>query len=124
MEEVTLELEDPAIWQDPPKAQELGKERARLTGELDVIDRTTRGLAEAGELLDLAEAEGDESAARDIEGETQRLEGQVRQLEFKRMFNGKMDSHSAFLDIQAGAGGTEAQDWAQMLLRMYLRWAA
>jgi peptide chain release factor 2 len=124
LEEVTLELEDPAIWQDPPKAQELGKERARLTTELGVIDRTTRGIAEADELLDLAEAEADESAARDIDAEAQRLETEVRNLEFKRMFNGEMDSHSAFLDIQAGAGGTEAQDWAQMLLRMYLRWGA
>ncbi len=124
MEEVALELEDPGIWQDPPKAQELGKERARLTTELATIDRTTSGITEAGELLDLAEVEADESAARDIDAEAQRLEAEVRQLEFKRMFGGEMDSHSAFLDIQAGAGGTEAQDWAQMLLRMYLRWGA
>ncbi len=124
MEEVTLELEDPGIWQDPPKAQELGKERARLSTELAIIDRTTSGITEAGELLDLAEVEADESAARDIDAEAQRLEAEVRKLEFKRMFNGEMDSHSAFLDIQAGAGGTEAQDWAQMLLRMYLRWGA
>src|SRR6185437_7023901 len=74
--------------------------------------------------LELAESEGDEAAARDIEGDAGRLEGMVRHLELKRMFRGEMDSHSAFLDIQAGAGGTEAQDWAQMLLRMYLRWAA
>ena len=124
LEEVTLELEDPAIWQDPPKAQELGRERARLSTELSVIERTSQGISEAGELLDLAEAEADESAARDIETEAQRLESDVRKLEFKRMFSGEMDSHSAFLDIQAGAGGTEAQDWAQMLLRMYLRWGA
>ena len=119
-----LELEDPRIWQDPQKAQELGKERARLTSELATIDRTTTGIAEAGELLDLAEVDADESAARDIDAEAQRLEAEVRKLEFKRMFGGEMDSHSAFLDIQAGAGGTEAQDWAQMLLRMYLRWGA
>ncbi|HTC51879.1 MAG TPA: PCRF domain-containing protein, partial [Steroidobacteraceae bacterium] len=122
MEEVSLELEDPAIWQDPAKAQELGKERARLSAELTVIERTSQGIGEAVELLELAEAEGDESAAGDIDAEAQRLEAEVRKLEFKRMFNGEMDSHSAFLDIQAGAGGTEAQDWAQMLLRMYLRW--
>jgi peptide chain release factor 2 len=124
LEEVGLELEDPAIWQDPTKAQELGKERAHLSAELGIIDRTTQGIAEAGELLDLAEAEADEPAARDIETEAQRLESDVRKLEFKRMFSGEMDAHSAFLDIQAGAGGTEAQDWAQMLLRMYLRWGA
>jgi len=72
----------------------------------------------------MAERENDESTARDIEHDTGALEADVRRLEFKRMFRGEMDSHSAFLDIQAGAGGTEAQDWAQMLLRMYLRWGA
>jgi peptide chain release factor 2 len=75
-------------------------------------------------LLELAERENDESTASDIERESDALEAGVRRLEFKRMFRGEMDSHSAFLDIQAGAGGTEAQDWAQMLLRMYLRWGA
>jgi len=88
------------------------------------MDKATKGIAEAAELLDLAESEGDEGAARDIESEAGRLESAVRRLELKRMFSKEMDSHNAFLDIQAGAGGTEAQDWAQMLLRMYLRWAA
>ncbi len=76
------------------------------------------------ELLELAESEQDESTAQAIERDTGKIETAVRQLEFKRMFRGEMDSHSAFLDIQAGAGGTEAQDWAQMLLRMYLKWGA
>ncbi|HTY49581.1 MAG TPA: peptide chain release factor 2 [Steroidobacteraceae bacterium] len=124
MEEVALELEDPGIWSDPPRAQQLGKERARLAAELAAIDRTTQGIADTGELLDLAEGDNDEAAARDIAREAGRLEADVRRLEFKRMFGGEMDAHSAFLDIQAGAGGTEAQDWAQMLLRMYLRWGA
>ncbi len=118
------ELEDPKVWQDPARAQELGRERARLSGAVDEIDRTTKGIADAVELLALAEGEDDEAAARDIEADAQRLEADVRHLELKRMFHGEMDSHNAFLDIQAGAGGTEAQDWAQMLLRMYLRWAA
>ncbi len=112
------------MWSNPARAQELGRERARLSADVGEIERTTKGIADAAELLELAETENDEAAARDIEQDTQRLEGQVRQLEFKRMFSGQMDSHNAFLDIQAGAGGTEAQDWAQMLLRMYLRWAA
>ena len=124
LEEVARELEDPKVWSDPARAQDLGRERARLTGDVGEIDRTTRGIAESVELLELAEAEGDEGAARDVERDAQRLEGEVRHLELKRMFRGEMDSHSAFLDIQAGAGGTEAQDWAQMLLRMYLRWGA
>jgi peptide chain release factor 2 len=123
LEEVARELEDPTVWSNPARAQELGRERARLSADVGEIDRTTKGVEDASELLGLAEAENDEPAARDIERDAQRLEGEVRHLELKRMFAGKMDSHNAFLDIQAGAGGTEAQDWAQMLLRMYLRWA-
>jgi peptide chain release factor 2 len=81
-------------------------------------------LGNASELLELAEAEDDAGAFGDLEREAPELENRVRQLELRRMFRGEMDSHSAYLDIQAGAGGTEAQDWAQMLLRMYLRWGA
>jgi peptide chain release factor 2 len=124
LEEVARELEDPAIWSNPARAQELGRERARLSSDVEEIDRATTGIAETSELLELAASEADESAAADIERDGQRLEAAVRHLELKRMFRGEMDSHSAFLDIQAGAGGTEAQDWAQMLLRMYLRWGA
>ncbi|HEY0767255.1 MAG TPA: peptide chain release factor 2 [Steroidobacteraceae bacterium] len=124
LEEVARELEDPAVWSNPARAQELGRERARLTSDVGEIERTTKSIGDAAELLELAEAEGDEPAARDIERDAQRLEADVRHLELKRMFRGEMDSHGAFLDIQAGAGGTEAQDWAQMLLRMYLRWGA
>jgi peptide chain release factor 2 len=124
LEEVNRELEDPAVWSKPEAAQELGRERARLAQDIEEIDRTTGSISSAGELLGLAESENDEATFRDLETEASRLEGAVRRLEFKRMFRGEMDAHSAFLDIQAGAGGTEAQDWAQMLLRMYLRWAA
>jgi peptide chain release factor 2 len=121
---VTRELEDPSVWSNQERAQELGRERARLAAAVEEIDRASKGIADATELLELAESENDEAAARDIESEAQPLEADVRRLELKRMFNKEMDSHNAFLDIQAGAGGTEAQDWAQMLLRMYLRWAA
>ncbi|MDB6157875.1 MAG: peptide chain release factor 2 [Gammaproteobacteria bacterium] len=124
LEEVGRELEDPAVWSNQERAQELGRERARLAAAVEEIDRASKGIADAAELLELAEGENDEAAARDIESEAVPLEADVRRLELKRMFNKEMDSHSAFLDIQAGAGGTEAQDWAQMLLRMYLRWGA
>jgi peptide chain release factor 2 len=124
LEEVGRELEDPSVWSNQERAQELGRERARLAAAVEEIDRTSKGIADASELLELAESENDEAAARDIESEAVPLEADVRRLELKRMFNNEMDSHSAFLDIQAGAGGTEAQDWAQMLLRMYLRWGA
>jgi peptide chain release factor 2 len=92
--------------------------------ELEELDRTSNAVNDATQLLELAESENDESTAREIERDANALEAGVRKLEFKRMFRGEMDAHSAFLDIQAGAGGTEAQDWAQMLLRMYLRWGA
>ena len=88
------------------------------------MDKSTGAITSTAELLELAESEDDEGMAKEIERDAARLETDVRKLEFKRMFRGEMDSHNAFLDIQAGAGGTEAQDWAQMLLRMYLKWAA
>ena len=87
------------------------------------LDGLTRGLRDAGELLEVAAEEGDDGTVVEIEADAARLSREVERLEFQRMFPGKMDSHNAFLDIQAGAGGTEAQDWAAMLLRMYLKWA-
>jgi peptide chain release factor 2 len=88
------------------------------------MDKSTGAISSAVELLELAESENDEGMAKEIERDAAKLETDVRKLEFKRMFRGEMDSHNAFVDIQAGAGGTEAQDWAQMILRMYLKWAA
>lgn len=120
--EVSRELEDPAIWNTPDKAQELGRERSRLEQVVGTLDGIRSGLKDTGELLDMIVAENDESMLNEVERDVARVEREVKQLEFQRMFPGEMDSHSAFLDIQAGAGGTEAQDWAQMLLRMYLRW--
>jgi peptide chain release factor 2 len=87
------------------------------------LDKLTRGLRDGTELLELAEAESDNGTAAEVEADALQLAKEVERLEFQRMFPGEMDSHSAFLDIQAGAGGTEAQDWAAMLLRMYLKWA-
>jgi peptide chain release factor 2 len=87
------------------------------------LDRLKRSLNDAGELIDLAAEESDSATVQEIEADVGRAASEVERLEFQRMFPGKMDSHNAFLDIQAGAGGTEAQDWAAMLLRMYLKWA-
>ncbi len=112
------------MWSQPERAQQLGRERARLSADLQQIERVDAGLRDAMELLELAEADNDAAAAAEIDREARGLETAVRRLELQRMFRGEMDSHHAFLDIQAGAGGTEAQDWAQMLLRMYLRWGA
>ena len=114
----------PDIWNKPERAQELGRERARLTQELDQLDRARSAITDASELLELAESEDDAATFAELERDAPGIEAQVRKIEFKRMFRGEMDSHSAYLDIQAGAGGTEAQDWANMLMRMYLRWGA
>ena len=111
------------MWNVPERAQELGRERAKLEEVVQGLDVLRRGLDDAAELLDLAEGENDLGAVAEIETDVGKLSAAVEKLEFQRMFPGKMDSHNAYLDIQAGAGGTEAQDWAQMLLRMYLKWA-
>ncbi|MDR3446763.1 MULTISPECIES: peptide chain release factor 2 [Dyella] len=123
LEEVSRELESPTVWDDPPRAQELGRERARLDTIVNGIDSLTAGLIDAGELLDMAAADSDEDTIQSVVTDLAGLEAKVAKLEFQRMFSGKMDANNAFVDIQAGAGGTEAQDWAEILLRMYLRWA-
>jgi peptide chain release factor 2 len=120
--EVLRELENPRIWDDPEKAQALGKERAELGKIVETVRNLQTGLAEAEELLNLAREEEDAETAAEIRRDLERLDRQLSDLEFSRMFSGEMDSHNAFLDIQSGSGGTEAQDWAEMLLRMYLRW--
>ncbi len=116
------ELESSDIWNTPDKAQALGRERAALDKVVGGIRTITVGLDSAAELLDLAEAEQDDETAQAVAADMEGQAKHVEALEFRRMFSGKMDSHNAFVDIQAGAGGTESQDWAEMLLRMYLRW--
>lgn len=120
--EVLRELEDPTVWNDQERAQTLGRERSALEGVVVTLDELINGLADAGELLEMAVEEGDEAAVTSIEDELSGFEKLVSDLEFRRMFSGETDPCNAFVDIQAGSGGTEAQDWAEMLLRMYLRW--
>jgi len=121
--EVTRELEDPTIWNDPERAQELGRERARLEEVVLTLNNMTQALQDASELLEIAAEEGDRETLDAVDSDLQVLEADIAKLEFRRMFSGEMDEANAFLDIQAGSGGTEAQDWAEMLLRMYLRWS-
>jgi len=116
------ELEDPAVWNKPEYAQELGRERARLEKVVTLLTGLSRQLDDAGELLELAVEEDDAATLEEVAVELEKAEEQLANLEFQRMFAGEMDANNAFLDIQAGSGGTEAQDWANMLLRMYLRW--
>ncbi len=120
--EVLRELEDPKIWDDPEKAQTLGKERGQLELVVNNLVRLDKGIADAEELLAMAVEEDDEDSVEMVALDLDACEKDVAGLEFRRMFSGEMDTNNAFLDIQAGAGGTEAQDWAEMLLRMYLRW--
>jgi peptide chain release factor 2 len=110
------------VWRDAERSQALGRERAQLKETVDTFERLGAGLSEAMELLDLARAEEDDSTVAAVEQDLERLDRELSALEFQRMFSGEMDHANAFLDIQAGSGGTEAQDWAEMLLRMYLKW--
>lgn len=110
------------MWDDAQRAQELGRERARLENEVDVIDEIASGVSDARELLELAVEEGDEDTVQSVTADIENIQSRLEALEFRRMFSGEMDPANAFIDIQAGSGGTEAQDWANMLLRMYLRW--
>ena len=123
LEEVERELEHPDVWNDSARAQALGRERSQLDKVVNGIRELKDGLAGSSELLDLAEMEDDEDTALAVVDDIDRYQKGVEAIEFQRMFSGKMDGCNAFVDIQAGAGGTEAQDWAEMLLRMYLRWA-
>lgn len=122
MEEIERELEQGETWSDPDRAQALNKERLQLAELIRSLDDASGGLDDAEEMLELADAEDDADTASAVEADTDRLEKVVTNLEFRRMFSGEMDDRHAYLDIQAGSGGTEAQDWAEMLLRMYLRW--
>ncbi|NCT71282.1 MAG: peptide chain release factor 2 [Xanthomonadaceae bacterium] len=122
LEEVNRELESPDIWNNAEYAQQLGRERSLLDKTVNGIRDIEDGLTGASELLELAEMENDEDTASAVVADVERYAVHVDKLEFQRMFSGKMDSSNAFVDIQAGAGGTEAQDWAEILLRMYLRW--
>ena len=120
---VELVLGEPDVWNKPEQAQELGRERSSLELVVKTIEDLDSGVADARELLTMAVEEEDEDTVADVETDMAALEAQLAKLEFRRMFSGAMDQNSAFLEIQSGSGGTEAQDWAEMLLRMYLRWA-
>nr|WP_207798151.1 peptide chain release factor 2 [Bermanella marisrubri] len=122
LQEVELELGQPEIWNEPEKAQELGRERSALEAVVQTIDDMDTGLSDCDELLQMSVAEDDADSVDEVVSELNELQAKLEKLEFRRMFSGEADENSAYLDIQAGSGGTEAQDWAEMILRMYLRW--
>ncbi|MBF2719616.1 peptide chain release factor 2 [Psychrobacter sp. N25K4-3-2] len=123
LEEVNLELENPELWNDPERATKINKEKSHLDGVIDVVVSLETTLEDASAMLELAVEEDDESLLADVQTELDNAEKRVADLEFRRMFSGEMDPNNCYLDIQSGSGGTEAQDWAEMLLRMYTRWA-
>ena len=122
LEEVKLELENPDVWSNPEKAQSLGKERVQLDNLCETFSKSNSILSDAKELLEMAESENDVDTVNGLLTDLEKTENLISKYEFERMFSGEMDRNSAYLDIQSGSGGTEAQDWAEMILRMYLRW--
>ena len=122
LEEVNLELENPELWNDPERATKISKEKSQLDNVIGVITALDDKLEDAKAMIDLAVEADDATLLADVQAELDEAEAKVADLEFKRMFSGEMDGNNCYVDIQSGSGGTEAQDWAEMLLRMYLRW--
>ncbi|MGL4249767.1 MAG: peptide chain release factor 2 [Aeromonas sp.] len=122
LEEVNAELEQPDVWNEPERAQALGKERVALENVVGTIDTLTQGVDDVEMLVSLAVEGEDEETFLEAIAESEQLEAKLVDLEFRRMFSGQHDGSDCYIDIQSGSGGTEAQDWANMVLRMYLRW--
>jgi len=120
--ELNRVMEDPGIWNDAERAQALGKEKKSLEAIVVTLEGVRNALADARELFDMAKEEGDEDTLLAVEGDLDTTEAKVADLEFRRMFANPADPNNCFIDIQAGAGGTEACDWASMLLRQYLKY--
>ena len=116
------ELENPAIWDTPERAQELGRERSKLENVVNTLTNLDQALIDATDLIEMAADEDDEETLQSVVDDLETQEQLLARLEFERMFSGEMDANNAYLEIQSGSGGTEAQDWAEMILRMYLRW--
>jgi peptide chain release factor 2 len=121
--EINRALEDPKVWDDPKRAQELGREKKSLDLVVQKMHQLDGGVRDAGELFEMARGDEDDATLLSVDADVNALAKQVADLEFQRMFNNPLDPNNCFIEIQAGAGGTEAQDWAGMLERMYLRYA-
>lgn len=119
---VNAELEDPAVWGDQKRASALGKERTLLDTTISRIEKLSALIDDTRELLTLSVDEQDEASFASVTDDVEHILKTVAEVEFARMFSGEMDPNNAYLEVQSGSGGTEAQDWAEMLLRMYLRW--
>ncbi len=122
LEEVSQLLEDPNIWNDNERSQKLGKERRELEFVINNILKVENGLRDGRDLFEMAREEADDDTLLSVAEDSAAIERVVAEMEFRRMFSHEMDANNCFIDIQSGSGGTEAQDWASMLLRMYLRY--
>ena len=120
--EVNQILEDPKIWDDPKQAQALGKEKKLLEGVVHILTELNQNISSSMELMELAKAENDQGILLSLQTDSESYEKVIADLEFRRMFHNEMDPCNCFIDIQAGAGGTEACDWASMLYRQYLKY--
>lgn len=123
LEQVNLELENPDIWNNQEQAQELSKQKKSLEGVVNTLERLTDSIEACDELFTMAREENDEGTILVVEADLLEIKAELDKLEFRRMFSHPMDPNNCFIDIQSGSGGTEAQDWADMLFRMYLRYA-
>ncbi len=119
--EVVKLTEDPAFWNDAKRAQDLGRERKNLESVVTTLEKLDQGLKDARELFQMARSENDDATLNAVSDDVAGMEKIVAHMEFRRMFSNPMDPNNCFLDVQSGSGGTEAQDWASMLERMYLK---
>jgi peptide chain release factor 2 len=122
LEEVNGLLEDPNIWNNAENAQKLGKEKRALELVVNTLRQIEQNLNDSQELFDMGREENDDDTLLSVDADSLILEKQIAEMEFRRMFSGELDASNCFIEFQSGSGGTEAQDWANMLLRMYLRY--
>lgn len=122
LEEVNGLLEDPKVWDDAQKAQKLGKEKRELELVVTTLNAVEQSIQDSRDLFEMAREENDDDTLLSVEADSLDIEKRVAEMEFRRMFSGAMDANNCFIEFQSGSGGTEAQDWASMLLRMYLRY--
>jgi peptide chain release factor 2 len=122
LDQISKELEDPSIWNDQGRSQILGKEKRELDFIVNGLSNLAMSLKDQCELFELARTENDDETLKVVLNESQTLEKSVEAMEFRRMFSHPMDPNNCFINFQSGSGGTEAQDWANMLLRMYIRY--
>lgn len=120
--EVSQLLEDPNVWNDSERSQKLGREKRELEFVVHTLAEVENGLRDGRELFEMAREENDDDTLLGVQQDAAELEKRVEEMEFRRMFANPMDPNNCFIDIQSGSGGTEAQDWASMLLRMYLKY--